>query len=405
MREVLRQLVRPPLMSLLLAGAAGVAIGMSGCDLKRDTPPPVPVSAPAPTAIEVGVVQAWTSPIERTIQLVGSARAAETVAVTAQATGTVSWIGFEDEDAISAGMPMVRLDDRRVAAEAKASQARVDRLRLRLERVENAYSLGAANSTELDDARTALAEAEAEHERNAAIHSDHVIVAPFTGRVTRRLVSLGALVTPGTPIAVLNSIDPIEVRFSVPESYLADLRHGQSVYVRTAAYGDMVFKGSLEGIGAEVDPVSRSAEVYARLPNPEGLLRPGLFMVVQLVLDSKANAVLLPESALVVEGKRTEVFVVDGDKTVDRRRVTLGRRFPGLIEIAGGVLPGETVVTSGTLKLRQGTLVSPSPDQNLSALGVIAGLPLAEQPRIKTTPANAETPLRAPEHAELDGEG
>jgi len=340
-----------------------------------------------PRPIDVGVVEAWTSPVERTIRLVGTTRAVDAVAVTAQVTGTVAWIGFDDEQLIEVNTPMVRLDPRRAEADVRAAEARTELLRQRLARLEEVRERGGTNPIELDDARRALDEAEATLDRDKVVLSDHQILAPFTGRVTRRLVSLGALVSPGTSVAVLNTVDPIEIRFAVPEAFLAELRPGLPVQAFSPAYGDRPFRGELAGIGAEINPDSRAAEVFARVPNDHGLLRPGMFMSVRLVLDARDQAVILPESALVVEGTRTEVFIVKDDATVDRRRVRIASRFPGLAEIAEGVRPGEVVVTSGVQKLRQGTRVAPEPDQDLLAMGILPGRPLSEQPGMRE-PAN-----------------
>lgn len=337
--------------------------------------------ASTPALVEVGVVQAWQSPVDRTVRLIGSTRATDTVEVTAQVTGTVSWVGFEDEAFVEEGELLVRLDERRAAADLRAFEARLDRLTLRLTRTEEAYNRGAGNQTELDDVRTAVTEAEAEAERFRVILSDHQVRAPFTGRVTRRLVSLGALVSPGDAVAVLNTVDPIEVAFGVPEGLLSRLRTGLPVRATSVAFGDREFEGELAAIGAEVDVASRSAEVFARLDNADGLLRPGLFMTVMLVLDSASDALLVPESALVTEGNRVEVFVVEDGK-IERRRVRIGSRFPGLVEIVEGVAPGETVVTSGLQKIRTGTLVTTIPDPDLESLGVIAGAPLSAQPAV-----------------------
>lgn len=374
----------PTALALAIGLVAGCAM-MTGCKEAGSPSQTQPASNETPQAVGVGVVRAWTSPVERMIQLVGTTQAVDTVSVTAQATGTVSWIGFEDEDRVEAGTPLVRLDDRRAAADARAARARVERLKLRMTRVVDAFERGAANAVEIDDARTALAEAEAELERYEAILADFEITAPFGGLITRRLVSLGALVSPGASVAMLNTVDPIEVRFAVPEAYLADLEPGLTIRAMSAAYEDRVFRGELDAVGAEIDPTSRAAEVYARLPNGDGLLRPGMFMTVRLVLGSRENAVLVPESALVVEGTRTEVFLVGENNEVSRNRVRIGARFPGLVEVLEGVRAGDTVVTSGVQKLRDGTLVETAPDDNLEALGVIAGRPLSEQPTVKAS--------------------
>lgn len=377
---------------------AGAAFALAGCGENSGSEGSVtPTAAAAP--VGVGVVEAWTSPVDRTVRLIGSTRAMDTVAVTAQVTGTVSWVGFEDEAFVEDGELLVRLDERRAAADLRAVEARLDRLTLRLDRTEEAFSRGAGNQTELDDARTAVAEAEAEAERARVVLSDHQVRAPFTGRVTRRLVSLGTFVSPGDAVAVLNAVDPIEVAFGVPEGLLAQLRPGLPVRATSVAFGDRLFEGELAAIGAEVDVASRTAEVFARLDNKDGLLRPGLFMTIMLVLNAGNEALIVPESALVTEGNRVEVFVVEDGKA-ERRRVRVGSRFPGLVEITEGIEPGQTIVTSGVQKLRQGTPVETMPDEDLEILGVIAGAPLSAQPAVLAADVTgrarreAETPIQ-----------
>ncbi len=349
---------------------------LAGCG-EEESANASPASAQGP--VEVLVVEAWTSPIERKLRLVGSTRAVDAVTVTAEVTGTVSWIGFDDEAMVIENQELIKLDDRRASADLRAAEARLERLSLRLERTRTAFDRGAANPAELDDARTAVAEAEAERDRAEAVHQDHTIRAPFAGRVTRRLVSMGALVSPGDTVAVLNSVDPMEVAFSVPERALADLRIGLDVKAQTPAFGDKSFDGELATIGAEIDPVSRAADVFARVENPDGLLRPGMFVNITLVTGVDQSAVLVPESALVIEGNRIEAFVIEDGKAT-RRRVRLATRMSGLVEIAEGIKAGEVVVTSGVQKLREGTPVSASADETLAELGVIPGKPLAEQP-------------------------
>lgn len=354
-----------------------LGVGQAGCREDENGAAAAPASASGPA--EVLGVEAWTSPIDRTLRLVGSTRAVDAVSVTAEVTGTVSWIGFSDEDLVKGKQELVRLDSRRASAELRAAEARLDRLKLRLERTQTAFERGAANPAELDDARTTVAEAEAERDRAQAVLEDHTIRAPFDGRVTRRLVSLGALVSPGDPVAVLNSVDPIEVSFSVPQMSLGDLRLGLSVKAETAAFPGREFNGELAAIGAEIDPVSRSAEVFARVENRDGVLRPGMFVNVTLVTRTDPDAVLIPESALVIEGNRIEAFVVE-DGTAHRRRVRLASRMSGLVEIAEGIEAGDLVVTSGVQKLRDGAPAKVSTDETLAELGVIPGKPLAEQP-------------------------
>ncbi|TVQ79514.1 MAG: efflux RND transporter periplasmic adaptor subunit [Phycisphaeraceae bacterium] len=370
--------IRRAMALTVVAVLAGLIGACAGDDTESNA------SAPEQTSVRVGVVEAWTSPVHQTLSLVGSTRAIDTVSVTAQVTGIVSWIGFDDEDIVEDGDLLVRLDDRRAVADLRASHARRDRARLRFERTESAFGRGAVNQAELDDARTGLDESEAEAERAEAVLADHSIRAPFDGRITRRLISLGALVSPGDAVGILNTVDPIEVVFSVPENHLGILTPGLPVHATTPAYRDHSFEGRLAAIGVQVDPLSRAAEVFARIDNPDALLRPGQFMQVSLYIATRENAVIIPESALVVEGARVEAFVIEDNKAT-RRRVRVQERFPGLVEIAEGIRAGDIVVTSGVQKLREGTPVDPEQDPDLESLGVIAGAPLDQQPVIAST--------------------
>ncbi len=355
--------------------AATLLVGCSEPSQDADSP----AAASSPTVIEVRGVEAWTSPVEETSRYIGSTRAVDSVQITSQVASKVEWIGFDDGQQVTEGDPLVRLDDRRAQADVRSAKARVDRLKLSEARIESAYESGAANLTELDDIRTAVREAVAELDRAAAVLEDHEINAPFSGRVTRRLVSVGALVQPGDAVAELNSVDPIDIEFAVPETDLLRLKEGQQVIAEVVGLGGERFTGTLATTGAVVNPVSRSAIVHAEVSNPSGTLRPGMFVTVTLVTGLRADAVLIPESALITEGRRTEVFVVRDGKA-ERQRIEVLKRHRGILEIASGLQPGDQVVTSGIQKIRGGDTVNMTNDADLALLGIIPGLPLKEQP-------------------------
>jgi len=359
-----------------------VICGLMAClvpSCENGDPTPEQPAAAAPAPVGVKAVEAWSSPIRETLRLIGSTRAVDTVRITTEVTGKVEWIGFEDEQIVEAGAVLVRLDSRRAEANLRSAAARLERLRLSESRIAAAFEGGAANQSELDDIRTSVREAEADADRAQIVLDDHEIRTPFTGRVTRRLVSLGSLVDPGTTVTVLNSADPIEVVFAVPEARLPDLAVGQRVSAVFDGFAGSVFTGELVTIGAEVDPSSRSAEVYARIPNSDARLRPGMFATVTVVVGTRADAVLVPESALLTEWTRIEAFIIE-DGVARRQRVRITARHSGIVEIAEGIQAGQTVVTGGLQRLREGTEVTVTPDDDLAALGVVPGLPLDEQP-------------------------
>ncbi len=354
------------------------SVWMNACE--RESEPTSQGTAQAvDEQIEVQGVLAWTSPLRETRRYIGSTRSADTVRVTSLVSSKVVWIGFDDEAVVEEGQELIRLDQRRAEADLRSIVARLDRLQLNLKRIEAAYEAGAANITELDNIRAVVRETEAEADRARVVLQDHIIKAPFTGVITRRLVSLGALVQPGDAVAVLNTSDPIEVAFAVPESDLPKLQEGQPVIARFAGFARSEFTGELVTTGVEVDPTTRSATVHAKLPNPDRRLRPGMFATVSLVTGIRENALLLPESAILTEGRRVEVFVIN-DGVATRRAVKIAQRFPGLVEISDGLESGALVVTSGLQKLRDGAPVNFSEDKDLALLGIVPGLPLSEQP-------------------------
>ena len=182
------------------------------------------------------------------------------------------------------------------------------------------------------------------------------ITAPFSGVVGLRAVSSGAYVTPGTRIVDLAKIDPIKVDFRVPELVLSSLRPGQRIHVIVDALPDRTFEGEIYVIDPIVDENGRAVRLRARIPNPERVLKPGLFARVRIVVDRRENSVLVPESAVFAEGNQRLVYrVVDGRAV--QTEVELGHRRPGQVEVVSGVAPGDAVVTAGHQQIRDGTRI------------------------------------------------
>jgi membrane fusion protein (multidrug efflux system) len=160
-------------------------------------------------------------------------------------------------------------------------------------------------------------------------------------------------------ITTLDDISLIKLDFTVPETYLFLLRRGLPVTASTTGLPDRKFTGEVTNIESRVDPVTRSITVRAELPNPDGVLRQGMFMTVSLQGDI-VPTLLLPEEAIVPERGRNYVFVVR-EGIVERREVHIGKRRPGDVEIVDGVKEGERVVIEGSQNVREGTVVEEAP--------------------------------------------
>jgi membrane fusion protein (multidrug efflux system) len=373
--------MKPRRVHHLLAGAALLSVPVAllpGCDGVRGEDAPAAAATDEPSAI-VKYVEAWRSPIEVRVRAVGTTRAVDAVTVTSEVSARILSIDFRDEEVVDRGQVLARLDSSLARADLDAAKARMERLRLQHQRTLDAFRAGASNQSEVDNARTLLAEAEAEVERAERVVEDHTLRAPFEGRVGRRLESVGALVNPGDAIAELRSVDPMEIAFSAPEVYLSAMRVGARVQAESQAFPGRVFDGALKVTGSTVDAATRTVEVYATAGNADGALRPGMFLSVELVVGEKPDAVLIPESAVVREGARADVYVIRDGRAV-RTRVELGERSPGVVEVVRGVDAGDRVVTQGLQRIRDGILVDASEDDELETLGVKVGAAMRDQP-------------------------
>ncbi len=182
-----------------------------------------------------------------------------------------------------------------------------------------------------------------------------IIRAPFAGRTGLRRVSPGSFVNTSTVITTLDDISKIKLDFSVPEAFLTAVTEGMNIVAQSLVYPDRSFLGVVTSIDTRLDPVSRAVQVRAIIPNDDGALRPGMFLTVDLQRD-RGEVLMAPEEAIVPEGTQQYVFVVT-DGIAEKRAVSLGRRIPGQVVIDAGLHAGEAVITEGTHKVRDGSLV------------------------------------------------
>ncbi|MBM3521936.1 MAG: efflux RND transporter periplasmic adaptor subunit [Alphaproteobacteria bacterium] len=309
-------------------------------------------------------------------EAVGTARANESIVVTAKQAGIVAKIAFEEGQVVKSGQALLELETRERKAELDQSRSELDQARAarddarqKLERGRQLVATGAFTRARLDELDQVLRQAEARvgaaEARMRAVDArldDVRITAPFDGRVGMRKVSIGALLQPGAEITTLDDLSRIKLDFAVPENFLEKLRPGLATFARTNAYPNRVFEGKVSVVDSRVDPVTRSVRVNALFENTEQLLKPGLFLSIELALSKRDNALMIPEEALVPEGAQQFVFVVRENRAV-RTRVVLGARLQGEVEVVEGVKLGDTVIVRGTSRVRPNQPVQPRPLQ------------------------------------------
>ena len=181
------------------------------------------------------------------------------------------------------------------------------------------------------------------------------IEAPFAGRVGLKQIDVGARVDDDTIITTLDDLNAVEVGFGVPEIFFGEVAPGQKVTATSAAFGARIFNGAIETVDSRVDPVSRSFQVRATIPNDDLALPTGMFMLVELRFAERM-ALTVPEEAVMVSGDQARLFVIMGGKATERQ-VSLGQRELGLVEIVDGIKEGERIVVGGIQKVREGVEV------------------------------------------------
>ena len=327
-----------------------------------------------PPVVEVAAVEAGT--VVRTVEAVGTLRANESVTIQPEIAGRVIAIGFSEGQPVRAGAMLVTLDDTIYQAEVAEKTANRRLAELAFNRADLLVAKKAAPVETRDRALAQLQAEDAGLELARARLAKTRIQAPFDGAIGLRSISVGDFVDVGQPLVSLVDLDPLKVDFRVGEIHLPDVIAGQSIAVTVDAFPGETFTGEVYAIEPQVDVNGRALVVRARLPNPNGELRPGLFSRVSLMVDEAAQALLVPESSIVPQGDQHYVYkVIDGRAALTE--VLIGQRKDTRVEIRSGVELGDIVIAAGQLKLRDGMMVQTVAGDAALANGKPAAAPAA----------------------------
>ena len=290
------------------------------------------------------------------VEALGTAVANESVNITAQKAQTVTTIMFEDGALVKKGQMLLELSSRAEKARLNEININLAEARRQLVRIKGLAKQSAASLQLLDEQSAKVESLLAQREVAKADLQELTVSAPFAGRLGVRKVSIGSLVRPGDTITTLDDLSIMKVDFAISENHLASIKDGQRISATSVAYPGENFEGEITNIDSRIDPRTRSIQVRAQIANPDLKLRPGLLMQINLekrVLD----ALVVPESALVPEGDSQFVFVVNSDNKAIKTLVKVGERKPGWVQITSGLEAGQDVITQGTLRVRDGSLV------------------------------------------------
>ena len=353
-----RMIVMLAVMAALLAGLGFVKfrqIQAAGAQNANFQPPPEAVTT------TVAQRETWPS----TLNVIGTATAIQGVTVSADLPGTVVRITFESGKPVHAGDVLVELDTRQERAQLAAAEAQRDLARINFGRAQELVKQGVLARTEYDNTSAQQKATEAQVGEIRATIERKTIRAPFSGILGIRQVNLGQYLAAGQAIVPLQSLNPIYVNFGVPQQTAAQVRGGRTLRVTSDDLPGAEFTGRVTAVDSVINEATRNIQVQATLSNPNGKLRPGMFVQVQLVLGASRQAIALPASAINYAPYGDSVFVVTNltdpkGKTyrgVRQQFVKVEGSRGDQVAVVSGVNAGDEVVTSGVFKLRNGAAV------------------------------------------------
>jgi membrane fusion protein (multidrug efflux system) len=302
----------------------------------------------------------WSS----TIAAIGSVTAVQGVVVSADLPGVVEKIYFESGKMVRAGEILVQLDVRQEQAQLASAEAGLKLSQVNLDRMQNLNQQGIAAKADWDKLDAETKQADAKIAEIKATIARKTIRAPFSGLLGIRQVNLGQYLAAGAPIVPLQSLDPIYVNFNVPQQQVSQLKAGDEVRVSSEANG--TFKGKITAVNSVIDEATRNIQIQATLSNPQGKLRPGMYVNTNTGVGTAAKVIPLPASSINFAPYGDSVYVVEEMKDqksgkpykgVRQQFVKLGPGKGDQVAVLSGIKPGEEIVTSGVFKLRPNAAV------------------------------------------------
>lgn len=338
------------------------------------------------------VVRVGVATVEERIEGSGELLAKEHAQIASEVEGVVTELAVDEGDHVEEGALLLAIDPekreltarnaRAVLADARAALAEAERDQ---KRVLVLHEKGIASDAVRDQRTTGLERARSQVEVARAglgvaelALRDARLRAPFSGWIANRAVSRGEYVVPGRPLFELVALDPIEVEFSLAERDSSRVIVGQLVGVRVAPYPDESFTGEVTVISPTVDSRTRTLRVKARIANPDGRLRPGLFAHTDLGIAKREGALLVPEEAVLQRADGEVVFVATTDDRARRVIVKTGLQRGGQVEVVDGLGADDEVIVRGHAALVDGSPISrnhPAAGDEQSSLNASAEAP------------------------------
>jgi membrane fusion protein (multidrug efflux system) len=309
-------------------------------------------STPVDSRLGVRAMVVATSPFRDKIFVTGSVIAQDEVYLQAEAAGRIISLSLTEGGFVNKGTLLAKINDADLQAQRRRAVLNLELAQIREARQRQLLDNRAISQQDYDIVMNEVNTIKAEIDLIDANIAKTEIRAPFDGLVGLRSVSEGGFVTVGTRLATLQNVDRIRIEFSVPERYAATVRTGE-VITYTRQGSDQTYRATISAIEPRIDPNTRTLAIRATALNPQRLILPGAFAQITYSLKEVENALMVPSEAFVPESGRIYVFVHKAG-IAQRVSVETGIRTDSQVQVLRGIAPGDTVLTTGILQLREG---------------------------------------------------
>ena len=298
------------------------------------------------------------------IKSVGTLESPQSIEITSEASGKIVFLNIPEGEFVTSGRLLARINDSTNIAEIKTVQAQLVNAQENYNRMKALKDEGAISQQTLDNSFEKLETLTAELERVKSLQVKTEIIAPFSGFLSLKKVSLGSYIDSGDPLVRISQINPINLVFSIPEKYSTSLKAGQLVkfYVEQ---NKKQYLGKVIAIDPYVDESTRTVKLKAEVQNQKYELLPGSFVDISLSVREIDNAILIPQQSIFQDGPVRKIYKIIDDDKVSLQEVTVGEFFEDSVRVLSGVIDGNTVVVSGYQKLKPGMKVVAKPFEKI----------------------------------------
>ncbi len=302
---------------------------------------------------------------------VGSVSAVQGAVVSTELAGVVSEINFDNGAQAKKGEVLMKLDASQEEALLRSAEADAQLAKTDLERARDLAMKKVVSGAELDSAQSKFTRMNAVVDQMRSSIAKKTVTAPFDGQLGIRQVNVGQMINAGQQVVGLTALDPLYVDFALPDQYLSKLSKDLEVTVRSDAFPDRLFKGKLTAINSMVDPVTRNVPLQATLENPDHALHPGMFAKVEVALSETKKTIVIPGSAVSYAPYGDSVFVIEKQKdpktgkdseVLRQQFARIGEARGDFVAVTQGLKAGQTIVSTGVFKLRNGMAVAVNND-------------------------------------------